>query len=116
MGIEYTEVAGGALAVPNLPGRLGKPNYIRILGKISKAQHVIKGRQEANDECIVADLENEDANAKFKWTVPTIAKMRLEEKYPAWAYVGKTFKVTRWSKSEGAAASPVELLEIKVSK
>lgn len=114
--IQYTEVEGGALAVPNLPGRLGVPNLIRILGPITKAQHIIKGRSEANDECIVQDLENEDATAKFKWSVPTIAKMRLEEKFPKQAYIGKTFKVTRWGKGEGGKASPVELVEIKVSK
>lgn len=115
---EFEDVEGKTLASPMLGGRLGEPKVIKIVGPILKAAYKKAGRPEANDVCLVLDMDpaNETPDQRFTWVVPAIAKSELEKNYPDAKYVGKYFRVVRYKKTEGAKASPVSLTEVKIKK
>jgi hypothetical protein len=106
------------LTAAQLPGKLGEPKLIRIVEPIHKADYKKEGRAEANDVCLVEDLDPENPNPlqKYLWTVPAVAKSELEKKFPGQKYVGKVIRVTRWAKTAGQKASPVDLVVMKEAK
>ena len=110
MGKQFEDVK--VLSTPFLSGRLGEEKRIKILEAITKAAYVKAGRAEANDVCLVQDLDSESPDP-FTLVVPAIMKSELEKNYPNGKYVGKCFRFTRFAKAEGGKASPVAVYEIK---
>ena len=116
MSKQYVE--DRTLSAAMLPGKLGEPKLIRILETIHKAEYKKEGRAEANDVCLVNDLDPENPNpdGKYLWVVPAVAKAELDKAFPGAKYVGQVIRVTRWAKAAGQKASPVELVVMKAAK
>lgn len=105
---------GKVMASPFLGGGLGVEKKIRIMSKITKADFIKPGREQANDVCMVNDLEDADPNALFTLAVSTIMKNELEKNFPKGEYVGECFAFTRYAKAQGGKASPIRLQHLKI--
>jgi hypothetical protein len=99
------------LVKPLLKLTVGDTVHIKITSAIFEGKP-IKGKEEAKKPAELVNGVDLDTGEEVQMIIPAVVKSVLSEEYPADAYVGKAFAITKGEKKDGKAYFPYSIDEI----